>query len=124
MNNIKKSYKTDNVGSLACHEIGHALHKILAMKRVGVKYGEVLTPIKKELFEKELNNITIEIYEKAFDDIYTSSFEVFNDCAKQLGNMAMDPYELIAQSFGNYYYGDERMPIAERIVEFFKKELM
>lgn len=122
--NNKVSYKTNNAGSLVCHEIGHALHKILAMKRAGIKYGEALTPIKQQLFENELEKITIDVYKNVFDDSFTTPNAIFDECAKQLGNMARNPNELIAQSFGNYYYGDERMPIAEKIVEFFKKELM
>lgn len=122
--NNEVSYKTNNAGSLVCHEIGHALHKILAMKRVGIKYGEALTPIKQQLFENEFKKITIDVYNNVFDDSFTTPNAIFDECAKQLGNMARNPNELIAQSFGNYYYGDERMPIAEKIVEFFKKELM
>lgn len=30
---------------------------------------------------------------------------------------------LIAQSFGNYYYGKEKSEIAKKIVNYFRKEL-
>lgn len=118
------SYEADNAGSLVCHELGHALHKILAMKRAGIKYGEVLTPIKKALFEQELRKISIEIYETAFDDSFTTPEAIFDECARQLGDMAIDSGELISQSFGNYYYGKNKMPLSKTIVEYFKKEMM
>lgn len=117
------SYETDNVGSLTCHELGHAIHKILAMKRAGIKYGELLSPIKRVLFEQELQNITIEIYNAAFTD---ESYEVIVEtCEQELGSMVTEkPGELIAQSFGNYYYGITKMSIAKSIVEYFMRELM
>lgn len=118
------SYETDNVGSLACHELGHALHKILALKRAGINYGEIITPIKKALFEQELWKISIEIYETAFDDSFITPEAIFDECARQLGDMATDSGELIAQGFGNYYYGKNKMPLSKAIVEYFKKELM
>lgn len=118
------SYETDSIGSLACHELGHAIHKILAMKRAGIRYGETLSPIKRVLFENELRKINIEIYEIAFDDSFNTTVAIFSECENQLGKMATDPNELIAQSFGNYYYGIEKKPIAKSIVEYFMRELM
>lgn len=118
------SYEADNAGSLACHELGHALHKILALKRAGINYGEIITPIKKALFEQELWKISIEIYETAFDDSFITPEAIFDECARQLGDMATDSGELIAQGFGNYYYGKNKMPLSKAIVEYFKKELM
>ena len=34
-----------------------------------------------------------------------------------------NPHELIAQSFGNYYYGLEQSPVGKKIVDYFRKEL-
>lgn len=117
------SYETDNVGSLTCHELGHAIHKILALKRVGIKYGELLTPIKEELFKNEMQKIGIEIYNAAFTD---ESYEVIVEtCERELGSMVTGkPGELIAQSFGNYYYGNKKSIVAKSIVEYFMRELM
>lgn len=116
------SYETDNAGSLACHELGHALHKILAMKRAGVKYGEVLTPIKKKIFEQELQKIKGEVYLAAFSD--ETLEEIDDACIGELGTMTYrNPDELIAQSFGNYYYGKSKSQVGKAIVEYFKRGL-
>lgn len=119
----KVSYQTDNVGSLACHELGHAIHKILAFKRAGLEYGKPISAEQNILLNKKLNEICIEIYEAAFDDSFETPEAIFDECAKQLGSMAVMPNELIAQSFGNYYYGSDKMPIAKSIIEYFIKEL-
>ena len=119
----KISYQTDNVGSLACHELGHAIHKILAFKRAGLEYGKPISAEQNILLNKKLNEICIEIYEAAFDDSFATPEAIFDECAKQLGSMAVMPNELIAQSFGNYYYGSDKMPIAKSIIEYFIKEL-
>ena len=117
------SYETDNVGSLACHELGHAIHKILAMKRAGVKYGEVLTPIKKKIFEQELQKIKVEVYLAAFSD--ETLEEIDGACVGELGTMTYrNPDELIAQSFGNYYYGKTKSRVGNAIVEYFKRGLV
>lgn len=117
------SYETDSVGSLTCHELGHAIHKILAMKRAGIKYGELLSSIKRALFENEMQKISIEIYNAAFTD---ESYEVIVEaCEQELGSMVTGkPGELIAQSFGNYYYGKKKSRVAKSIVEYFMRELM
>lgn len=116
------SYEADNAGSLACHELGHALHKILAMKRAGVKYGEVLTPIKKKIFEQELQKIKGEVYLAAFSD--ETLEEIDDACIGELGTMTYrNPDELIAQSFGNYYYGKSKSQVGKAIVEYFKRGL-
>lgn len=119
----KVSYQTDNVGSLACHELGHAIHKILAFKRAGLEYGKPISAEQNILLNKKLNEICIEIYEAAFDDSFETPEAIFDECAKQLGSMAVMPNELIDQSFGNYYYGSDKMPIAKSIIEYFIKEL-
>lgn len=119
----KVSYQTDNVGSLACHELGHAIHKILAFKRAWLEYGKPISAEQNILLNKKLNEICIEIYEAAFDDSFETPEAIFDECAKQLGSMAVMPNELIAQSFGNYYYGSDKMPIAKSIIEYFIKEL-
>lgn len=119
----KVSYQTDNAGSLACHELGHAIHKILAFKRAGLEYGKPISAEQNILLNKKLNEICIEIYEAAFDDSFKTPEAIFDECANQLGSMAVMPNELIAQSFGNYYYGSDKMPIAKSIIEYFIKEL-
>lgn len=119
----KVSYQTDNVGSLACHELGHAIHKILAFKQAGLEYGKPISAEQNILLNKKLNEICIEIYETAFDDSFKTPEAIFDECANQLGSMAVMPNELIAQSFGNYYYGSDKMPIAKSIIEYFIKEL-
>lgn len=119
----KVSYQTDNVGSLACHELGHAIHKILAFKRAGLEYGKPISAEQNILLNKKLNEICIEIYEATFDDSFKTPEAIFDECANQLGSMAVMPNELIAQSFGNYYYGSDKMPIAKSIIEYFIKEL-
>lgn len=118
----KVSYQTDNVGSLACHELGHAIHKILAMKRANIKYGEVLLPIKRLTFERELQKIKMEIYIFAFTNEELE--EIDEICFNELGGMTYrNPDELIAQSFGNYYYGKTKSRVGNAIVNYFKKEL-
>lgn len=116
------SYDTNYIESLAAHEMGHAAHIALALKRMGLQCGKPLSTIECHIFEQEYRKITQEIYTAAFT---TESFdEIQRSCAEQLGNMVyMNSQELIAQSFGNYYYGTNKSEIAKSIVEFFKKEL-
>jgi len=116
------SYETDNAGSLTCHELGHALHKILAMKRAGIIYGEELTPLKRFLLEKEFQKIKEEVYLASFSD--ETLEEIDKACISELGTMTYrNSDELIAQSFGNYYYGKNKSKVGQSIVEYFKERL-
>jgi len=115
------SYDTDMIESLVAHEMGHNAHTALALKRANIKYGRSLTPIQEELFKNELFKITTEIYKAAFAD--ETELEIFSKCATDLGTKSLNANELIAQSFGNYYYGKVKSLIAERIVKYFMKGL-
>lgn len=117
----KKSYETDKLESLVAHEIGHALHSVLALKRTGLEYGKRMTPLEAIAFDNERKKIIQEIYCLYFTD--ESAKEIFDECARQLGEMARDPNEMIAQAFGNYYYGSDKQPLSEIIVKYFRKEL-
>ncbi|GEM_PF-233164 len=117
------SYEADNAGSLACHELGHALHKILAMKRLGIQYGEDMDPLKDYLFGLECDKIMSEVFVQSFDESFTSAEAIYAECEKQLGSMTRKPYEIIAQGIGNYYFGVTKMPISKAIFDYFKREL-
>lgn len=120
--NDKYSYESDNVGSLLCHEAGHSLHRILAFKRAGIRYGEVMLPEVKDKYDKEFAKIQQEVYLAAFSD--EDYWEIQNACTRELGSMVEgNAKELIAQSFGNYYYGKNKSRVANAIVEYFKREL-
>ncbi len=117
-----ESYDTDYIESLVAHEMGHNAHVALALKRVGLEYGKPLGPIEQELFDKEYVKIQHEIYEAAFKD--ESFTEIQDICAGQLGEMTRgNARELIAQSFGNYYYGNAKSVVGKKIVKYFKKGL-
>ena len=118
---IKKSYETDCLESLVAHEIGHAIHNILALKRSGLEYGKRMTQFEAIAFDNERKKIIQEIYCSYFTD--ESYEEIIDECARQLGTMAIDPNEMIAQAFGNYYYGAKKQPLAKSIVKYFRKEL-
>lgn len=116
------SYKTSSIGSLVAHEMGHNAHVALALKRAGIAYGEPLSSISQTLFEREYNQIAQEVYRVCFFDETIS--EIYSKCVSELGSMTDDnARELIAQSFGKYYYGDEKSVIAKTIVQYFKKGL-
>ena len=53
---------------------------------------------------------------------FVSWGNVFSN-VKEIEKAYCDAHELIAQSFGNYYYGDKKSRIAKAIVEYFMKEL-
>lgn len=116
------SYETNHIESLVAHEMGHAAHVSLALKRARLQYGKPLSSIECIIFEQEYRKIAQEIYVVAFT---TESYdEIQAMCVNQLGRMVYaNSHELIAQSFGNYYYGANKSEIAKSIVEFFKKEL-
>lgn len=116
------SYDTDLVESLVAHEIGHNAHIALALKRIGAEYGKPLTPIQNELLSREYQKISQEIYLHCFTD--EDFIRIQNDCTNELGLMVYcNPNELIAQSFGNYYYGKQKSKIAKDVVTYFMKEL-
>ena len=116
------SYETDTIQSLVAHEMGHNAHIALALKRANLLYGRPLTAEQYGIFENEYNKIKQEIYVAAFND--ESLLEIQNLCIKQLGKTTKNnPNELIAQAFGNHYYGKNTSKIAEKIVEYFKKGL-
>jgi len=74
------------------------------------------------IFEKEYNNIAQEVYLAAFTNENFDNIQ--KQCIQQLGNMVYkNPNELIAQSFGNDYFGKNKSNIAKNIVNYFKKEL-
>ena len=118
-----KSYETDTIQSLVAHEMGHNAHVALALKRTNLLYGKPLTSEQTYLFDIEYKKIAEEIYIKSFDS-KLSLEEIEKQCAKQLGTFTVfNSPELIAQSFGNYYYGNNKSKIAKKIVDYFKKEL-
>lgn len=118
---IKKSYETDCLESLVAHEIGHAIHNILALKRSGLEYGKRMTQFEAIAFNNARTKIIEEIYCLYFTD--ESAMEILDECARQLGEMARNPNEMIAQAFGNYYYGAKKQPLSKAIVKYFRKEL-
>lgn len=118
----RDSYDTDYIESLVAHEMGHNAHVALALKRAGLEYGKPLGTIEHELFKTEFTKIQQEIYEAAFTD--ESYSELQKICVEQLGSMTYcNADELIAQSFGNYYYGSVKSSVGEKIVKYFKKGL-
>lgn len=117
------SFKTNRIESLVAHEMGHNAHIALALKRAGLKYGVPFSNKEEDdLFRGEYKKIMQEIYIAAFtDEDYDSIQQI---CGEQLGSMTIEnPKELIAQSFGNYYYGSNKSIVAEKIVKYFQKEL-
>ncbi len=116
------SYDTDYIESLVAHEMGHNAHIALALKRSGIEYGKPLNRITYEIFETNFNKISQEIYEAAFDE---ESFQQIQDaCTKDLGIFVFgNPKELVAQSFGNFYYGKDKSTIAANIVRYFMEGL-
>ncbi len=116
------SYETNTIQSLVAHEMGHNAHVALALKRTGIEYGKPLSNIEYTVFQNEYDKIKQEIYLFCFDD--ESYDEIQNKCIEQLGKMVKDnPNELIAQSFGNYYYGKKLSSVAKKIIDYFKKGL-
>lgn len=74
------------------------------------------------MFSRECDRISQEIYLAAFTD--ESLYEIQSQCVSELGRVTYyDAHELIAQSFGNYYFGDSKSKIATSIVKYFMKEL-
>lgn len=116
------SYETDYIESLVAHEIGHNAHVALALKRANIPYGRPLSLIEKKILEEKYKNISQDIYSICFKN---ETFEQIQEkCVKELGkNVYCNPRELIAQSFGNYYYGKNKSSIGEKIVKYFMKGL-
>lgn len=116
------SYKTKNIESLVAHEMGHSAHIALALKRAKIMYGVPLRGEHLIRFNEEYLKIQQDIYIVAFDS--ETYDEIQNVCIEQLGFMTKEkPKELIAQSFGNYYYGENESSVARKIVSYFMKEL-
>lgn len=117
-----KSYKTDKIQSLVAHEMGHNAHVALALKRAGIEYGKSLSDIEIFVFQNEYDEIKQEIYLAAFTN--ESYIEIQRQCEKELGLITVgNPQELIAQSFGNYYYGNDKSKIGKQIVKYLMKGL-
>lgn len=116
------SFEVESYQSLVAHELGHNAHTVLALKRAGLEYGKPLTRIEEAIFEREYNEISKEVYLAAFSN--ESFDEIQSICKTELGTMTYcNPHELIAQSFGNYYFGKKKSNVAKRIVKMFKREL-
>ena len=116
------SYKTQCIESLVAHEMGHNAHMALALQRSNIIYREPFGTVDSIRFTQERKRVSEEIYIAAFTD--ESYDEIQAMCVSELGKMVdRNPPELIAQSFGNYYYGDKKSRIAKAIVRYFMKEL-
>lgn len=117
-----KSYQTDTIQSLVAHEMGHNAHVALALKRAKLDYGKPLSQIEIFSFNEQYHKISEDVYIAAFED--ESLQEIYEQCRNELGFMTEgNARELIAQSFGNYYFGVTKSEIAKMIVKYFKKEL-
>lgn len=117
-----KSYETDTIQSLVAHEMGHSAHIALALKRADIPYGKQLSQIEIFSFQEQYNKISENIYIAAFKD--ETLQEIYRQCNNELGSMTVgNAHELIAQSFGNYYYGTKKSEIAKKVVKYFMKEL-
>lgn len=117
-----KSYETDTIQSLIAHEMGHNAHVALALKRVGIEYGKPLSLFETSDLNEQYRKISEEIYNAAFKDELLQ--EIWDQCSNELGSITVgNPRELIAQSFGNYYFGVTKSKIAKKIVKYFMKEL-
>lgn len=117
-----KSFDTDFVESLVAHEMGHNAHIALTLKRASLPYGKPLSMIDTDIFRRNYNEISQEIYIRCFGD--ETFDEIQNICINDLGKKVYcNPQELIAQSFGNYYYGKNKSKISSKIVNYFMKEL-
>lgn len=115
------SFETEDIRSLVAHEYGHQAHNCLALKRIGYNGSGRLTAKQIQAFVLMRKQITQEIYLAAFTD--ESFQDIINSCDEELGTRARQPEELIAQSFGNHYFGKRRSRIAEAIVEYFRRGL-
>ncbi len=110
---LGKSFDTDFVESLVAHEMGHNAHIALALKRAKLPYGKPLSMIDTNIFRRIYNEISQKIYICCFGD--ETFDEIQNQCAIELGDKAYgNPRELIAQSFGNYYFGKNKFIIAKK----------
>ncbi len=116
-----KSYETRYIESLVAHELGHNVHIICALRKAKLLYGVPLTPEHVIELERSMIQIRNDVYEYVFGDMEFS--EIVSSVKKELGWSATIGNELIAQSFGNYYYGDKKSKIAQKVIKYFKKEL-
>lgn len=117
-----KSFDTDFIESLVAHEMGHNAHIALALKRANIPYGKPLSALERQLLKKHYDEISQEIYTQCFTN--ESFDEIQNQCAIELGDNAYgNPRELIAQSFGNYYFGKHKSNIGKKIVKYFMEGL-
>ena len=117
-----KSYETDTIQSLIAHEMGHNAHIVLALKRAGIAYGKPLSLFETSALNEQYHKISEEIYNAAFNNELLQ--EIWDRCNNELGSITVgNPRELIAQSFGNYYFGITKSKIARKIVKYFVKEL-
>ena len=73
----------------------------------------------------QVDNQEIYIAASPDDEFPDITFEEIQQAVEQeLGSMAdNNAEELIAQSFGNFYYGKDKSRIAEAIIHFFKEAL-
>lgn len=116
------SYETDTIQILVAHEMGHNAHIALALKKANIPYGKPLSLFETRTLNEQYQKISEEIYNAAFKD--ESLQEIWDRCGNELGSITVgNPRELIAQSFGNYYFGVTKSRIAEKIVKYFMKEL-
>ena len=116
------SYEVTGIESLVAHEIGHNAHIALALKRAGLQYGSPIGTLETAILKREYNKISQEIYLAAFTD--EKFLQIQGICVEELGwKTYCNPRELVAQSFGNYYFGVKKSRTAEIIVKYFLKEL-
>lgn len=110
------------IESLVAHELGHNAHVALALKKSGLLYGVPLRVENLFRFNEEYKKIQEEVYIVAFNN--ETLEEIYETCSKELGSMTVgNVSELIAQSFGNYYFGVQQSSVGKSIVDYFKKEL-
>lgn len=118
---IGEHIKTEDPQAVIYHELGHAAHNALALKRSEYTGGENLSPLQVLNFSTERDKIAQHMYIMLFSD---ESYEEIMSCIeREISKRAThNGREFIAECFSQYYAG-EASRMAKKVIKYFQEEL-
>ena len=111
----------NNALANSLHERAHDLIYQLVLKRAGIKDGELVTYEQTQDLIAKARDISLRVYEYVFDE-QMSADAIIDDIKTHVSERATVLYELIPESFVEYFGKDSPSQISKMVYDYVTKE--